>query len=150
MDNIGAWNTMVKPMSFGGCILDTETQTLQIETSCIRLRSKLWQVLIELVNNPNKLILRDNLIDSIWHGNAYTGEQGLTHAVCHLRRIIKKHNIQAKITTLPKKGYILQINSSNQHSRLTQGFTTTQNIQTFNEGVTLQEAGYVSISYNFN
>jgi DNA-binding winged helix-turn-helix (wHTH) protein len=102
-------------VQFCGCLMDSETQTLQTDTNFIRLRSKLWSVLLELVSKPNKLVSRETLIQHIWHGNCYTGEQGLTHAICHLRRILKKYQIGAKIVTLPKKGYILQVTPATSH-----------------------------------
>ncbi|MCW9015478.1 MAG: helix-turn-helix domain-containing protein [Kangiellaceae bacterium] len=86
---------------------------MHTSSGVVRLRSKLWLVLNTLVNNPNRLVLREDLVKDIWRGNNYTGEQGLTHAVCHLRRILKKYEISASIITLPKKGYILQFNGEN-------------------------------------
>ena len=109
MITLGPWNNDENIIHFGGCAFDSETQTFQTATDFVRLRSKLWQVLIELIKTPNKLVSRDMLIDDIWKGNRYTGEQGITHSICHLRRILKKHNIPATIITLPKKGYILRV-----------------------------------------
>ena len=113
MNTAGPWENNNQVIHFCGCTLDSETQTLQTATDFVRLRSKLWQVLIELVSNSNKLVKRDALIQSIWHGNGYTGEQGITHAICHLRRILKKYNVEAQIITLPKKGYILRVQHKN-------------------------------------
>jgi len=91
-----------------GNVLNRQLQTIQVNGQLIRLRSKLWQVLEHLVENRNNLVPRQTLIDICWNGNGYTGEQGLTHTICHLRRIIKKFGIEAKITTIPKRGYVLQ------------------------------------------
>ena len=111
MNTLGPKEIQEQTVEFCGCLMDSETQTLQTQSNFIRLRSKLWYVLFELASRPNKLISRETLIQHIWHGNCYTGEQGLTHAICHLRRILKKYQINAKIVTLPKKGYILQVQS---------------------------------------
>ncbi|WP_444996898.1 winged helix-turn-helix domain-containing protein [Aliikangiella sp. IMCC44359] len=125
-------NTIIE---FCGCTLDTETQTLHTKTEIVRLRSKLWQLLIELVSKPNKLVLRNFLIETIWNGNEYTGEQGLTHAICHLRRILKKYHIDAKIVTLPKKGYTLKTDqaAANNSNGFNQSFSTTHHIKVLNE-----------------
>lgn len=95
-------------LSIAGYELDTHMQSIQIDERYVRLRSKLWQVLVYLVENQNKLVPRQTLIESCWHGNTYTGEQGVTHTICHLRRIFSKFGINAKIITIPKKGYILE------------------------------------------
>ncbi|TQV74142.1 hypothetical protein FLL45_13875 [Aliikangiella marina] len=87
--------------------LDPDTQTLTTDCKVFHLRSKLWQLFIHLINNPDKLVTREQLIHDIWLGNHYTGEKGLTHAVCHLRKVLKTGNIPARIITVPKKGYML-------------------------------------------
>ncbi len=96
------------PLELSGNRLNSQLQTIQVDDQLIRLRSKLWQVLEHLVANRNQLVTRQTLIDICWNGNSYTGEQGLTHTICHLRRLIKKFDINAKITTIPKRGYVLQ------------------------------------------
>jgi DNA-binding winged helix-turn-helix (wHTH) protein len=104
-------NSMVNEsdrLELSGNALNSQLQTIQINNQLIRLRSKLWQVLEHLVSNRNQLVTRQSLIDICWNGNSYTGEQGLTHTICHLRRIIKKFGIDARITTIPKRGYVLQ------------------------------------------
>lgn len=104
-------NSMVNEsdrLELSGNALNSQLQTIQIDKQLIRLRSKLWQVLEHLVSNRNQLVTRQSLIDICWNGNSYTGEQGLTHTVCHLRRIFKKFGIDASITTIPKRGYVLQ------------------------------------------
>ncbi len=109
-------NSMVNentPLELSGNALNSQLQTIQIDNQLIRLRSKLWQVLEHLVANRNQLVTRQSLIEICWSGNSYTGEQGLTHTICHLRRIIKKFGIDAKITTIPKRGYVLQESTPN-------------------------------------
>ena len=59
------------------------------------------------MHNTEKLVTREQLIHDIWLGNHYTGEKGLTHAICHLRKVLKTGNIPAKIITVPKKGYLI-------------------------------------------
>ncbi len=88
--------------------LDLEFQAILIEGRYLRLRDKLWRVLLCLVENKSILISRSDLIDKIWDGNYLTGEQGTTHSICHLRKVFKQYNIDATITTIPKRGYVLQ------------------------------------------
>jgi|GEM_PF-3442573 len=150
MNNLGPWEKEEQFTRFCGCVLDSETQTLQTDTDFVRLRSKLWQVLLELVRNPNKLVLRDSLIQSIWHGNGYTGEQGLTHAICHLRRILKKHNVQAQIVTLPKKGYILRYQEKPNTSHSVHSLEVFPNAKDMKQDNTQFISPDLSVRYNFN
>ncbi len=73
-----------------------------------KLRPKLWMVLVILLQNENQLIERKTLIDLVWNGNHFTGPQGVSHAICILRNIIKEFDLPLIIITLPKRGYILQ------------------------------------------
>ena len=97
-------------LTLSGHPLNMQMRSIQIDHTQIRLRSKLWQVLVHLLENQTRLVSRQDLIESCWRGNIFTGEQGVTHTICHLRRIIKKYSLGARIITIPKKGYILEDN----------------------------------------
>lgn len=94
-------------MNFFDGTIEHNTYSIKSSEGCIRLRSKLWDLLIELEKNKERLVSRDYLVKKIWNGNLYTGEKGLTHSICHLRSVFKELSISAEITTIPKKGYIL-------------------------------------------
>ncbi|TQV88711.1 winged helix-turn-helix domain-containing protein [Aliikangiella coralliicola] len=96
-----------------GFSLDFCEQKIHTTTTSIRLRSKLWQVLVHMCQKSGRLIKRDELIENVWDGNYLTGPQGLNHTVCHLRRIIAKNNLPITIITVPKRGYILQTQQGN-------------------------------------
>lgn len=95
-------------LTLSGYPLNMQMQSIQIDNTQIRLRSKLWQVLVHLLENKSRLVTRQELIQYCWQGNNYTGEQGVTHTICHLRRIIKKYELDTHIITIPKKGYIME------------------------------------------
>lgn len=94
-------------LTLSGHPLNMQMQSIQIDNTQIRMRSKLWQVLVHLLENQSQLVSRQALIDFCWQGNNFTGEQGVTHTICHLRRILKKYSLNTRIMTIPKKGYIL-------------------------------------------
>lgn len=96
----------LEKLTFAGCELDPMFQTLHTPSQVMRLRGKLFAVIYCLVSNQDKLVTRRQLIEECWLGNPYTGEQAVTHSICHIRRILKNHNIHASITTLSKQGYI--------------------------------------------
>ena len=100
--------TEIPCLTLSGYPLNMQMQTIQIDNTQIRLRSKLWQVLVYLLENKGRLVTRQDLIQYCWHGNNFTGEHGVTHSICHLRRIIKKYGLDTHIITIPKKGYIME------------------------------------------
>ncbi len=91
---------------FANSVLDPLYQTLATSNKIIRLRGKLFSVLCCLVDNQNKLVTREQLIEQCWYGNRFTGQKAVTHTICHLRKMLKQQEIQASIMTLSKQGYI--------------------------------------------
>lgn len=105
----------------GGFPLNIELQYIQVGDNKVRLRSKLWEVLVYLLENQSRLVSRESLINLFWNGNKLTGEQGVTHTICHLRRIFNYYQIAAKIITIPKRGYVLDdfVETKNKDTLLT-------------------------------
>jgi len=97
----------IEPIQFANAQLEPVTHSLVCNGQSVYLRKKLWLVLLELVDSRGQLVDRRNLIERAWRGNIYTGEAGLTHAVCHLRKIFRELGIDAEILTVPKTGYVL-------------------------------------------
>lgn len=117
-------NTVTEKKTFANCVLDPTYQTITTPEKIIRLRGKLFSVLYSLVSHRNQLVSRERLIEECWFGNIYTGQKAVTHAICHLRKILKQQQIDASIATLSKQGYVftssevhltdsLQTNNSN-------------------------------------
>jgi len=107
--------TEIPCLTLSGYPLNMQMQSIQINNTQIRLRSKLWQVLVHLLENKSRLVTRQVLIQFCWQGNNLTGEHGVTHTICHLRRIIKKYGlVDTHIITIPKKGYIMEDRSITQ------------------------------------
>lgn len=100
--------TEIPCLTLSGYPLNMQMQSIQFDGTQIRLRSKLWQVLVYLLENKSRLVTRQDLINYCWQGNRFTGEHGVTHTICHLRRIIKKYGLDTRIITIPKKGYIME------------------------------------------
>ena len=88
--------------------LDPLNRKICSENGSIRLRPKLWNVLLILLENENQLIERESLIELVWNGNHFTGPQGVSHSICVLRGMIADLELPLIIITLPKRGYILQ------------------------------------------
>ncbi len=91
-----------------GYRLDQQLQSIQIGNEHIRLRNKIWEVFLYFVKHKGILVSREYMIENFWDGNTLSGERGVTHTICQLRRIFKQLGIDAKIVTISKRGYVLQ------------------------------------------
>ena len=92
-----------------GVTFDCSRQEITSPLGTTRIRAKLWQVLSYLMQNSEHLVKREDLIELVWLGNYFTGPQGLTHTICHLRQVINLLRLPIKITTFSKQGYVLQM-----------------------------------------
>ncbi len=97
-------------LPIGGLSYDSSTQCISSKLNTIYLRSKLKEVLLLLWDNRHRLISRDELISKIWGGNHLTGEKGVTHTICLLRKMFHQLGDNSlSIRTLPKQGYVLVV-----------------------------------------
>src|SRR5580692_9529358 len=88
--------------SFG---LDTANECLWREGARIPLAPKPFAVLRYLVENPNRLVTHDELLDALWP-ETYVQPQVLRTYVLELRRVLGDDARQPRfIETLPKRGY---------------------------------------------
>lgn len=99
-------NITTETKTFANCVLDPMYQTITTPEKVIRLRGKIFSVFYCLVNNRNRLVTRDKLIEECWYGNKYTGQKAVTHTICHLRKMLVQLKINASIATLSKQGYV--------------------------------------------
>ena len=70
--------TEIPCLTISGYPLNMQMQSIQIDNIEIRLRSKLWQVLVHLLENKSRLVTRNDLIQYCWQGN------GIIVACCTL------------------------------------------------------------------
>jgi adenylate cyclase len=88
---------------FGDFELDIARGQLQTEQREIELRPKSFEVLRYLVENPGRLISKDELIKAVWQ-NVIVTDESLTQCVSEVRLAIGDRE-QTKIRTVPRRGY---------------------------------------------
>ena len=71
----------------------------------VAVRHKLFEILAFLARNPNRVISKDELIQSIWGGVAIT-DDALTQTISQARKCIGDENREI-IRTIPKRGFLL-------------------------------------------
>jgi adenylate cyclase len=88
---------------FEGYTLDVVRSSLRTADRDVQLRPKAFEVLRYLVENADRLVTKEELIQTIWPNVTVTDEV-LTHCVSEARQAIGDGD-QAIIKTVPRRGY---------------------------------------------
>src|SRR6201987_6560949 len=90
---------------FGQFVLDPARRTLSRADSPISLTPKAFDVLLFLVQNPNRLIAKEELLQAVW-ADTFVEEGNLTQYISHLRKALGDNSEDARlIVTISRKGY---------------------------------------------
>jgi adenylate cyclase len=88
---------------FEGYTLDVACNALRTANREVALRPKTFELLRYLVENPGRLVTKEELLKAIWP-NVTVSDQVLTHCVGEVREAIGDGD-QAMIKTIPRRGY---------------------------------------------
>src|SRR5262249_33739101 len=88
---------------FEGYTLDVAHNSLRAADREIPLRPKSFEVLRYLIENANRLVTKEELVQAIWP-NVIVTDDALTHCVSEARQAIAGSK-QALIATVPRRGY---------------------------------------------
>ena len=90
---------------FGQFALDIRKRTLSRADSPVSLTPKAFDVLLFLVQNPNRLVTKEELLQAVW-GETFVEEGNLTQYISHLRKALSDNSEDARlIVTIARKGY---------------------------------------------
>jgi eukaryotic-like serine/threonine-protein kinase len=90
---------------FGQFLLDPGRHTLSRADSPIPLTPKAFEVLLFLVQNPNRLVTKEELLQAVW-GDSDVEEGNLTQYISHLRKALGDNSDETRlIVTIARKGY---------------------------------------------
>jgi DNA-binding winged helix-turn-helix (wHTH) protein len=90
---------------FGQFVLDPSKRTLSRADSPISLTPKAFDVLLFLVQNPNRLVTKEELLQAVW-SDTIVEEGNLTQYISHLRKALGNNSEDARlIVTIARKGY---------------------------------------------
>src|SRR6266550_6681486 len=70
---------------FGKFALDSRKRTVSRADSPVSLTPKAFDVLLFLVQNPNRLVTKEELLQTVW-GDTFVEEGNLTQYISHLRK----------------------------------------------------------------
>jgi eukaryotic-like serine/threonine-protein kinase len=90
---------------FGQFVIDPAKRTLSRSGSPISLTPKAFDVLLFLVQNPNRLVTKEELLQAVW-GGTFVEEGNLTQYVSLIRRALGDTSEDTRlIATITRKGY---------------------------------------------
>jgi len=90
---------------FGEFRVDPLDRTLRRNDCPVVLNRRAFDVLLYLVQNPGRVVTKEELLKSIWP-DAFVDENNLTQSMSVLRRALEEHPGQNNyIATLPGRGY---------------------------------------------
>src|SRR6202041_4093770 len=90
---------------FGEFALDPGARLLSRAASPISLTPKAFDLLHYLVQNPNRLVTKEELLQAVW-GDTVVEEGNLTQYISHLRKALGDHSEDTRlIVTIARKGY---------------------------------------------
>src|ERR1700756_4073044 len=90
---------------FGQFVLDPGRRMLSREDSPVCLTPKAFDVLFFLVQNPNQLVTKEELLQAVW-GDTFVEEGNLTQYISHLRKALGDNTEDTRlIVTIARKGY---------------------------------------------
>jgi len=102
---------------FGQFVLDPGRRTLSRDDSPISLTPRAFDVLLFLVQNPNRLVTKEELLQAVW-GDTFVEEGNLTQYISHLRRGLGDNPEDPRlIVTIARKGYQFTAEVSRPHAR---------------------------------
>src|SRR6266487_4498295 len=90
---------------FGQFALDSRKRMLSRADSPVSLTPKAFDVLLFLVQNPNRLVTKEELLQAVW-GDTFVEEGNLTQYISHLRKALEDNSEDTRlIVTIARKGY---------------------------------------------
>src|ERR1700686_1261802 len=90
---------------FGEFVLDPGRRTLARADSPVALTPKAFDVLLFLVQNPNRLVTKEQLLQAVW-GDTFVEEGNLTQYISLLRKALDDNSEDSRlIVTIARKGY---------------------------------------------
>jgi DNA-binding winged helix-turn-helix (wHTH) protein len=90
---------------FGQFTLDCGKRVVYRADAPISLTPKAFDVLLFLVQNPNRLVTKQELLQAVW-GSTFVEEGNLTQYISHLRKALGDNTEDSRlIVTIARKGY---------------------------------------------
>jgi len=94
-----------EPLQAGVIILDTVSHELTIAGNIINPGPTEYKLLLFLMQHPNRVYSRAQLLDYVWGENIYIEERTVDVHVLRLRKLLKQHGADKMLQTVRGTGY---------------------------------------------
>ena len=91
-----------------GAVLNTNDNSLTYNGTKIDLARNEYKILLVLMQNKNKVVSREKLMEALWETDSYVDENTLTVNVGRLRKTLESAGLKDMIKTKFGVGYILE------------------------------------------
>ena len=95
-------------LEVAGAVLNTNNNTLSYNGTEIDLARNEYRILLTLVQNKNKVVSREKLMEALWETDCFVDENTLTVNVGRLRKTLESIGLKDLIKTKFGVGYILE------------------------------------------
>jgi predicted ATPase/DNA-binding winged helix-turn-helix (wHTH) protein len=100
---------------FGEFTLDVTTGSVFNAGHEVKLRPKVYETLKFLLENPGRLISKQELMQAVWP-DAFVTDDSLVQCTVELRRALNDGGEQPLLKTVPRRGYIFTAQVTAEHS----------------------------------
>ncbi len=95
-------------LSAGGAVLNTNNNTLEYNGEVLELPRNEYRILLTLMQNKNKVVSREKLMEELWETDSFVDENTLSVNVGRLRKSLESIGLKDFIKTKFGIGYILE------------------------------------------
>lgn len=96
-------------ITIGRTIFDRNLSTIEIDGVQRHLSVRQSEILTILIQNINKTVERETILQSVWGNNSYANSLALNVQITYLRKLLGA-DTTISIVSLKKRGYILEVN----------------------------------------
>jgi len=100
-----AYNEDMDQIKVGPITLNYSTHEVFAGKAAIDLTKTEFKLLKLFIENPKKVLSRDQILDSVWGMNAYLGDRTVDVHILRLRKLLKPHGVDGMIATVRGTGY---------------------------------------------
>lgn len=89
-------------------ILNTSKSTIEKDNNIVELTKNEYKILTYLVQNREKIISREDIMDCLWESESFIDDNTLTVNITRLRNKLEQLGLKELIETRRGQGYILK------------------------------------------
>ena len=89
----------------GPLSMNIRTHEVEVNKTEIELTKTEFRLLRLFMENPDKVLNREQILDAVWGMNAYLGDRTVDVHILRLRKLLKPHKVAKMIKTVRGTGY---------------------------------------------